>query len=33
MRRHDNRDRSRGCHSGYDRWDKMGDDYVNAKPD
>jgi hypothetical protein len=33
MRRHDNRDRSRGSHGGFDCWDKMGDDYIDAKPD
>src|ERR1700747_2699042 len=33
MRRHDNRDRSRCPHGGLDRWDKMGDDDIDAKPD
>ena len=33
MRRHDNRDRLRGPHGGLDRWDKMGDDDIDAKPD
>jgi hypothetical protein len=29
---HDNRDRSRRPHGGLDRWDKMGDDDIDAKP-
>src|SRR5437660_8766619 len=33
MRRHDNRDRLRCPHGGLDRWDKMGDDDIDAKPD
>src|SRR5258708_31860767 len=33
MRRHDNWDRSRGSHGGVDCWDKMGDDYIDAKSD
>src|SRR6516225_5830847 len=33
MRSHDNWDRSRGLHGGVDRWDKMGDDDIDAKPD
>ena len=33
MRRHDNRDRSRGSHGGVNCWDKMGDDYIDAKSD
>src|SRR5262249_40447578 len=32
MRSHDNRDRSRCSHGGLDRWDKMGDDYIDIKP-
>jgi hypothetical protein len=33
MRSHDNWDRSRGLHGGVDRWNKMGDDYIDIKPD
>src|SRR4029077_7297002 len=33
MRCHDNRDRLRCPHGGLDRWDKMGDDDIDAKPD
>src|ERR1700722_6699513 len=33
MRRHDNRDRLRCPHGGLDRWDKMGDDDIDAEPD
>src|SRR5258708_2584542 len=33
MRRHDNRDRSRGSHGGVNCWDKMGDDHIDAKSD
>src|SRR6516164_2777902 len=33
MRCHDNRDRSRCPHGGLDRWDKMGDDDIDTKPD
>ena len=32
MRRHDNRDRLRCPHGGLDRWDKMGDDDIDIKP-
>ena len=30
---HDDRNRSRCPHGGLDRWDKVGDDDIDAKPD
>ena len=33
MGRHDNRDRSRNAHGGYDGLGKMGDDYIDIEPD
>ena len=32
MRRHDNRDRSRGCHGGSSPYGIMGDDDIDIKP-
>ena len=33
MRRHNDWDRSRSSHGRFDRYGKMGDDYIDAKPD
>jgi len=33
MRRHNNWDRSRSCHGRFDRYGKMGNNYIDTKPD